>query len=135
MAEIQQYKWVDVTASIGATTVEAISAIEYTAEQEIKTLYGRGNNPIYLAEGKRKYSGKLTIAQSELEALQIASGAGNNVLDLTFNVTLVYERLGALVTDIWNGCKAMKIPKSIGVDDTTMVVELELEMLAINYNV
>ena len=119
-------------------TVTGIRGIEYTAKQEKEPLYGRGNKPLSIQKENKSFDGKLSFLQSELEALQLASGVGNNILDIAqFDVVVAYvpKGGGTIVTDIVKNVEFTDVPKSLKQGDKNMEIELPFVCLDIQYNV
>ena len=128
----KQYAWSDVSISIGGRIIEGITEVEYTVKQEKETLRGRGNNPHKVTRGNKSYEGKITIWQSELEAM-VLSAPNFDILDLTFDVIVSYVPSdgGKTVIDVLTGCEFTETKKSMKQGDKNMVVELPIVFLGV----
>ncbi|OUL63105.1 hypothetical protein [Flavobacterium sp. AJR] len=128
----KQYAWSDVSISIGGRIIEGITEVEYTVKQEKETLRGRGNNPHKVTRGNKSYEGKITIWQSELEAM-VLSAPNADILDLTFDVIVSYVPSdgGKTVIDVLTGCEFTETKKSMKQGDKNMVVELPIVFLGV----
>ncbi len=128
----KQYAWSDVSISIGGRIIEGITEVEYTVKQEKETLRGRGNNPHKVTRGNKSYEGKITIWQSELEAM-VLSAPKADILDLTFDVIVSYVPSdgGKTVIDVLTGCEFTETKKSMKQGDKNMVVELPIVFLGV----
>ncbi|KFF11229.1 hypothetical protein [Flavobacterium hydatis] len=128
----KQYAWSDVSISIGGRIIEGITEVEYTVKQEKETLRGRGNNPHKVTRGNKSYEGKITIWQSELEAM-VLSAPNFDILDLTFDVIVSYVPSdgGKTVIDVLSGCEFTETKKSMKQGDKNMVVELPIVFLGV----
>ena len=102
----KQYAWPDLSISIGGRILEGITEIEYTEKQEKDVLRGRGNKGHKITRGNKSYEGKVTIWQSELEAM-VQDAPNKDILDLNFDVIVSYvpEDGGQSVTDVLSGCE------------------------------
>ncbi|WP_289665567.1 hypothetical protein [Flavobacterium panacagri] len=128
----KQYAWSDVSISIGGRIIEGITEVEYTVKQEKETLRGRGNNPHKVTRGNKSYEGKITIWQSELEAM-VLSAPNFDILDLTFDIIVSYVPSdgGKTVIDVLSGCEFTETKKSMKQGDKNMVVELPIVFLGV----
>ncbi|MCC9071218.1 hypothetical protein LNQ49_06375 [Flavobacterium sp. F-65] len=128
----KQYAWSDVSISIGGRIIEGITEVEYTVKQEKETLRGRGNKPHKVTRGNKSYEGKITIWQSELEAM-VLSAPNFDILDLNFDVIVSYVPSdgGKTVIDVLSGCEFTETKKSMKQGDKNMVVELPIVFLGV----
>lgn len=130
----KQYAWSDLTISIGGRILEGITEVEYTVKQEKETLRGRGNKAHAITRGNKSYEGKLSIWQSELEAM-IADAPNKDLLSLNFDVIVSYvpEDGGRAVVDVLSGCEFTEAKKGIKQGDKNMVVELPFVFLDVKF--
>ena len=126
----KQYAWSDLSISIGGRILEGITEVEYTVKPEKDTLRGRGNKPHRITRGNKSYEGKITIWQSELEAM-IADAPNKDILDLNFDVIVAYapEDGGQPVVDVLSGCEFTETKKAMKQGDKNMLVELPIIFL------
>ncbi|WP_264520389.1 hypothetical protein [Flavobacterium sp. N1994] len=121
----KQYAWNDISVATGGRIFEGITDVEYSVKQEKKPQEGRGNDPHGILRGKKSYEGKITIWQSELEAM-IESAPNKDILALNFDLVWAFvpEDGGTSVTDILVGCEITEYKKGMKHGDTNMLVEL-----------
>lgn len=126
----KQYAWSDVSISIGGRILEGATEVEYTEKQEKETLYGRGNKPHKIVRGNKSYEGKISVWQSELEAM-VQDAPGKSILNLNFDVVVSYvpEDGGVMVTDVLSGCEFTETKKAMKQGDKNMLVELPIIFL------
>lgn len=127
MFSSKQYAWSDISVSIGGKVLQGITAIEYTQKREKELIYGRGDDPHSIGRGKNSYEGKVSIWQSELEAM-VQSTASKNVLSLSFDLIISYvpEDGGPIVTDILQNVEFTEVKKSMKQGDKNMVIEMPI---------
>lgn len=128
----KQYAWSDVSISIGGRILEGATEIEYTEKQEKDVLRGRGNKGHKIIRGNKSYEGKVTIWQSELEAM-VQDAPGKSILNLNFDIIVSYvpEDGGVMVTDVLSGCEFTETKKAMKQGDKNMIVELPVIFLEV----
>lgn len=121
----KQYSWCDLAIAFGGRLLEGVTEIEYTEKQEKDFLWGRGCKPHAIIGGNKTYDGKITIWQSELEAMTRDS-KNKDVLGLEFNVIVSYVPSdgGQMVTDILKNVQITDVKKGLKQGDKNMLVEL-----------
>ena len=121
----KQYSWSDVSVVVGGRIITGVQAVEYTRKQEKSILRGRGNKGHRILRGNEDFDGKITVWQSEYEAMT-RDAPDKNVLKLSFDLTVAYvpEDGGQTVTDICKTCEITEVKKGINQGDGNMVVEL-----------
>lgn len=121
----KQYSWSETTVVVGGRIITGIQDVEYTHKQEKSIRRGRGNKGHGIARGNEDYDGKITLWQSELEAMT-RDAPSKNVLKLSFDLTVSYvpEDGGQTVTDICKTCEITEVKKGIKQGDGQMIVEL-----------
>ncbi len=126
----KQYSWNDISVAIGGRIIEGIEDIEYSVKQETKPLRGRGNKPHRILSGNESYEGKITLWQSEVEAM-IKDAPKKNIMKLNFDVTWAFvpEDGGETVIDVLVGCKIKEYKKGSKQGDTNMLIELPFEFI------
>lgn len=122
-----QYSWSDVSISLGGRIIEGITAVEYVKKQDKDVLRGRGDKGHKILRGNKSCEGKITIWQSELEALT-RDAPGNDILNLTFNIICAYVPLsgGQQVIDILQEVEFLEVKKGMNQGDKNMLVELPI---------
>lgn len=81
MFDSREYEWADITIMIGTRMIVGAIGVKYTNKQDKQPIYGKGNEPYAIQKGNKSHEGELTLAMSELLALQSESRSGS-VLDL-----------------------------------------------------
>lgn len=123
----KQYSWCDLTIAFGGRILEGITEVEYTEKKEKDFLYGRGCKPHTIVGGNRSYEGKVTIWQSELEAMTRDSN-NKDILSLEFDIVASYVPSdgGQIVTDILKNVQLSEIKKGLKQGDKNMLVDLPI---------
>lgn len=127
----KEYEWSDITAIVAGRPVTKIRAISYVKKQEKEALYAKGNKPHSIQRGNKSYDTSLTLLQSELEAIEAASGG--DVLDASFNVVVSYgnpSKGDVIKTDLIEGNEITEVPK--GMNQGDKFSEHELPGIALN---
>lgn len=127
----KEYEWSDITAIVAGRPVTKIRAISYMKKQEKEALYAKGNKPHSIQRGNKSYETSLTLLQSELEAIEAASGG--DVLDASFNVVVSYgnpSKGDVIKTDLIEGNEITEVPK--GMNQGDKFSEHELPGIALN---
>lgn len=127
----KEYEWSDITAIVAGRPVTKIRAISYVKKQEKEALYAKGNKPHSIQRGNKSYETSLTLLQSELEAIEAASGG--DVLDASFNVIVSYgnpSKGDVIKTDLIEGNEITEVPK--GMNQGDKFSEHELPGIALN---
>lgn len=110
MIRTREYEWADVTVVMGGKVVVGLRGIEYGAKQEKELLHASGNAPHTIQRGNVSYEGKITLTQSEYEALRLSAQAQGkkSILDISFDVVVMYGNPTAgdvITTDKLIGCE------------------------------
>ena len=136
MVNGEEYAWEDVQVAPNGVVLEGIDGIEYTTERDFNEIYGRGKDPHTLGRGKKKYTAKLTILQSEFEAWQRKLSKGEDLTDLApFDIPVSYApEEGVPTTDILKRCRVKSFKKGMKTGDGNQAVELDLALTKILYN-
>ncbi|RMF00809.1 MAG: hypothetical protein D6772_05815 [Bacteroidetes bacterium] len=136
---VKQYGWKDVSVVVLGRVIEGIEDVTVKRKVTKERQYGRGNATQNILSGNEEISGKLTIHQSELQAINTAVKAVNPLLDISkvsFEIVVVYEdELGAATTDIVRGVQVEEYEKSMAQGDTKMSIELPFMATAFDENV
>lgn len=112
----KQFAWSNVEVFMMGKLLTAIRGVKYKAAQEKEHLHGRGSEPLSIQSGNKTYEGEITLLQSEVEALERAAGAGNDIFDLPgFDIVVTYvPKTGAgLTSDIIKGAELMESEKGM----------------------
>lgn len=123
----KQYAWCSISVAFGGRILSGITEVEYTEKQEKEPLYGRGCRPHGIVAGNRTYEGKISIWQSELEAMT-RDAKNKDILSLNFDLVIAYvpKDGGQIVTDILKGVEFSEVKKAMKQGDKNMIVELPI---------
>ncbi|AYO58189.1 hypothetical protein CO230_08680 [Chryseobacterium sp. 6424] len=121
----KEYSWADVSTVIGGRILEGITGIEYTIKQDKEVIFGRGNEGHSIGRGNKTADGKLSVLQSEYEAM-VRDAKDNDILNLNIDITVSYvpKDAGPIVTDILKSVEFTEDAKKANQGDKNMVVEL-----------
>lgn len=135
MVNGRQFSWEEVSVVINGKLLEGIQGIDYTTKRDHFNIKGRGAENNSTARGQKDYSGKLTILQSEVEALQLALPPGKDLTDIEFDTTVGYvpETAGAAIFDKLLGCRIEEVTKAYKNSDGFMVIDLPMKIFKIFY--
>ena len=131
MFNSREYEWSDVSVVLANRDVTGLRGVSYTATQEKEALYAKGNKPHGIQRGNIAYSGSIRLLQSELNALQVASGG--SILNITTDIVVSYGNptMGDVIhTDLIRGVEFTEEPRAINQNDKFM--EIELPFIAID---
>lgn len=129
----REYDWSSVTTVLAGRIITGIRGVEYKESLEKDPLYAKGNKPIGMQLGNYAYEGKLTLLQSELDALELAcKAAKTKVLEVQLNVVVVYgnpEKGDLLKTDVLYGVSFTEVNKTMKQGDKFMEIELPFKFI------
>ena len=129
------YDWADIVLTIAGVPVTGITGIEYKDDQDIELKYGAGRLPVGVAKGRITCTGKITLYQEEVEALQRQSTTGR-LQDLgTFDIIVNYlPDTGIVSTDKLRNCMFKSNGRTWKEGDTGQTVEIDLVLSHIEWN-
>jgi len=133
----KQYAWSDVRVVLLGRELTGIQGISYGVDRDKEAVYGRGSDPLSIQSGNKSYEGKITLLQSELEALEAAVQAVNPLYDLTdvaFDIVVSYGNGANSTTDIVLSAEISKYEKGLEQEDKFMKVDLDFMALGIKRN-
>jgi len=122
-----QYSWCELTIDWGGRIIEGITEVEYTEKQEKGVLRGRGCKGHKVLRGNRDYEGKITIWQSELEAMT-RDAPNKDILKLNFSIGVTYvpHDGSQIVRDTLVSVEFTEVKKGLKQGDMNMLVELPI---------
>lgn len=126
MFNSREYEWADVTIVLGGKPITGIQSIKYTAKQDKKLVYGKGNKPQKIGKGNISYEGEIGILQSELETLRLLAKDGS-ILSLQLDAIVAYGNPtegDMLITDVLQGIQFSEESKELKQGDTNMEIKL-----------
>lgn len=121
----KQFGWNDISVAAGGRVYEGVTDIEYTVKQDKAVLRGRGESGHGIVRGNKDVEGKITLWQSEVEAM-IKDAPGKDILKLNFDLVWSFAATAAdpSVTDIVVSCEITEYKKGMKQGDKNMLVEL-----------
>ncbi len=129
------HSWADIVTVIGGVPVTGITGIEYGDDQDVVNKYGAGRHPVGRAKGRITPSGKITLYQEEVEALQRQAPNGRLQDIAPFDITVTYIPDSGIVTvDKIRNCQFKANSRKWKEGDTGQEVELELVPSHIEWN-
>lgn len=137
----RQYEWGDISLILGGRLVTGARGITYKESQEKELLYGKGNRPMSIQKGNKKYEGSIILLQSEVETLKelgrsIVGRA--SILDLNLNAVVCYgdpTKGDVMTTDQLFNIQFTEVEKSMKQGDKNMEVTLPFICTDIKYGV
>lgn len=127
----RQYEWGDITFVLGGRVVVGCRGISYKESQEKELLYGKGNRPLSIQKGNKKYDGSVTMLQSEVETLKELAreiyGNRGSLLDLNLNAVVCYgdpSKGDVMLTDLLYNIQFTEVEKSMKQGDKNMEITL-----------
>ena len=126
MFNSREYEWSDMTLILGGKPIIGIQSVKYTAKQDKKLVYGKGNKPQKIGKGNISYEGELGVLQSELETLQLQA-KDRSILSLQLDAIVSYGNPtegDVLVTDQLVGIQFTEEAKELKQGDTNMEIKL-----------
>lgn len=130
----KNYSWNDISIAMGGRIIEGIEDVEYTIKQEKAVLRGRGSTGHKITRGNKDCDGKITLWQSEVEAL-IKDAPNNDILAINFDIVWSFSPNdgGATVTDVLVSCEVKEYKKGMKQGDQNMLVELPFIFLDVKH--
>ena len=129
------YDWADIVLVIAGVPVTGITGIEYKDDQDIVTKYGAGRYPVGFAQGRITSTGKITLYQEEVEAMQRQSLTGRLQDIAPFDIIVSYlPDTGIVSIDKLRNCMFKNNGRGWKEGDTGQEVEIDLVMSHIQWN-
>jgi hypothetical protein len=127
-----QYEWADIVLFVGGVEITTQQAVSYKKSIEKTAIYGKGRQPIAIQRGNASYEGKITLLQSELEAMELAAAvAKTDLLELAFDIVATYLRDGVIVADVIRQAQFTEYEKGMSQGDPNMSIELSFVAMGI----
>ena len=91
----QQFAWKELTLLLDGRPMIELTDIEYKPNKVLEEIFGAGENPQFIGEGNKTYTGSLEVLQSGYEALvtEAKKRGGNDVTDLELDAIVSYVPL------------------------------------------
>lgn len=114
------------TFILGGKPIIGMQSVKYSAKQDKKLVYGKGNKPQKIGKGNISYEGELGVLQSELETLKLLA-KDRSILSLQLDAIVSYGNPtegDVLVTDQLVGIQFTEEAKELKQGDTNMEIKL-----------
>ena len=128
--------WNQVIVNLMGRDLEGITDLSYTDELTKTNVYGAGNYPIGRSVGNYSAEASITLLKEEVDALRLSMPPGKRLQDIApFDITVVYEREGILLTDRIRNCEFTNDGIEVAQEDGTISTQYTLIVSHIDYNV
>ena len=129
----REYEYADLTAVVGGKDLTGLRGLSYDEEQDKDLVYGKGNKPRKIQKGNIKYSGELSVLQSEYETM-VANSPNKSILGLQINIVAAYGNPSngdIVIVDILQAVQFTKAPKALKQGDKFQEIKLPFIFLNI----
>lgn len=132
----REYEWADISVVAGGVPIAGFRAVSYKREREKEAIFAKGRKAHSIQAGNESVTGSITFTQSQLEALEVATGG--NLLTAKLDIVVSYgAELNAssaasavISTDIIVGAEFTEYEKGMSQGDKFM--EIEMPFLALD---
>jgi len=132
----REYEWGDISVVVGGVPIAGFRAVSYKRTREKEAIYAKGRKAHSIQVGNETITGSITFTQSQLEALELATGG--NLLTAKVDIIVSYGAeanagsVGSAVisTDIIVGAEFTEYEKGMSQGDKFM--EIEMPFLALD---
>lgn len=84
----REYEWADISLILGGVPIIGFRVINYKRAREKEAMFAKGRKAHSIQSGNELVTGNITFTQSQLEALEMATGG--NVLEAKFDIVVSY---------------------------------------------
>jgi len=135
-----QFAWKNIKLLLDGRPIEELTDIEYNDEKTLEEIYAAGDEPQYIGEGNKAFSGNMEMLQSGYEALveEAKKRGGSGVTDLEVTAVIAYipkaeqgSTLTKTIVDRVVGIKFSKGGKKFTQGNTHIKVQLPFRALRI----
>ena len=132
----REYEWADISLMVGGVPIVGFRAVSYKREREKEAMFAKGRKAHSIQAGNESVTGSLTFTQSQLEALEAATGG--NLLTAKVDIVVSYgAELNApsvasatISTDVIVGAEFTEYEKGMSQGDAFM--EIAMPFLALD---
>lgn len=119
--------WGDISVVLFGRKLVGITAVKYDEEQDKENVYGAGNNPVSRGYGNKKSTASITLATSEISALELVAPNGNLTDIPPFDVIVSFMNTSQPVTThVLKNCEFTKNGRDAKQNDTKLEMEMPL---------
>lgn len=134
-----QFAWKNIKLLVDGRLITELTDIEYAPEKNLEDIYGAGDEPQFIGEGNKSYSGSLEMLQSGYEALvaEAKIRGGVDVTDMEVTAVIAYvpkepqQATLKTIVDRVVGIKFSKGGKKFGQGNTHIKVQLPFKALRV----
>jgi len=134
-----EFAWKDLEVVLLGRVIGRLLEVKYKTSQEHKEFYGRGNQPLGINSGNKKYAGSIKIGQSELKAMVLKAREIDPTFDPTdfpyVDLNVAYASGGLIERDIVKSIKFTEFEKGMKQGDTEMEIDMPWIALRIQHTV
>lgn len=132
----REYEWADISVVAGGVPIAGFRAVSYKREREKEAMFAKGRKAHSIQAGNESVTGSITFTQSQLEALEVATGG--NLLTTKLDIVVSYgaelnvasAASAVISTDIIVGAEFTEYEKGMSQGDKFM--EIEMPFLALD---
>jgi hypothetical protein len=129
----REYEWADISLVICGVPISGFRSVKYKREIEKEPMYAKGRKAHSIQSGNEKVTGSIGFTQSQLEALELATGG--NVLQAKVDIVVSYGAelnmpAAVISTDVITGAEFTDYEKGMAQGDKFM--EIEMPFLALD---
>lgn len=132
----REYEWADISVVAGGVPIAGFRAVSYKREREKEAMFAKGRKAHSIQAGNESVTGSITFTQSQLEALEVATGG--NLLTAKLDIVVSYgaelnvssAASAVISTDIIVGAEFTEYEKGMSQGDKFM--EIEMPFLALD---
>jgi hypothetical protein len=84
----REYEWADISIVVGGVLIAGFRAVSYKREREKEAMFAKGRKAHSIQAGNESVTGSITFTQSQLEALEAATGG--NLLTAKVDIVVSY---------------------------------------------
>jgi hypothetical protein len=131
--DYDECQWKETEIAIDGADVVKIRGAKYAVESEDEALHAKGDEPIGIQSGNKKYTGSFKFLKGALDALQVAAKVvgAKDILGIRFTITVTYLPADGrvLMVDTLAGCKISKWEKGWEQGAKYMDIEVPINFL------
>jgi len=132
----REYEWADISMVIGGVPIAGFREVKYKRQREKEAMFAKGRKAHSIQAGNESVTGSIKFTQSQLEALEAATGG--NVLTAKVDIVVSYGAelnatsvaSAAISTDIITGVEFTEYEKGMSQGDKFM--EIDMPFLALD---
>lgn len=132
----REYEYADISIIIGGVPIVGFREVKYKREREKEAMFAKGRKAHSIQSGNDIITGSIKFTQSQMEALELATGG--NILDAKVDIVVSYgAELNAtsvasavISTDVIVGAEFTEYEKGMAQGDKFM--EIDMPFLALD---